>query len=307
MNPVESRALRYFVAVAEELNFTRAARRIGIAAPALSRAVAGLETELGVRLFARTTRSVSLTEVGALLLADARAALVALDAATLRARRAAGVTDGRLVLAVKADVEAGLLEDMLAAYAAEPAAVPVEVVFTGWREQPRLLRAGEADVAIVLEPFDTEGLDVEALLREPQVLALPTGHPLAGPPRLRLADIEAGHQQVVPGAYVYVRHGEQRPPFGDMVQMLRQIELGRMVALLPASVAARNARPQLTWRPVEDAPEAAFAVTWPRHSHSLAVAAFVRIATAVAADRPADACALRAAGVPGTGRVRVAL
>ncbi|WP_240762209.1 LysR family transcriptional regulator [Micromonospora sp. HM134] len=300
MNPVESRALRYFVAVDEELNFTRAARRIGIAAPALSRAVAGLEADLGVRLFARTTRSVGLTEVGALL-----PALVALDAATLRARRAAGVTDGRLVLAVKADVEAGLLEDVLAAYAAEPAAVPVEVVFTGWREQPRLLRAGEADVAIVVEPLDTDGLDVEPLLREPQLLALPAGHPLAGSPRLRLADIEADHRPAVPGAYVYVRHGEQLPPFGDMVQMLRQIELGRMVALFPASVAARNARPQLTWRPVDDAPEAAFAVAWPQHSHSLAVAAFVRIATAVAADRPADIGALRSAGVTGPEQVRV--
>ncbi|MFR9780155.1 LysR family transcriptional regulator [Micromonospora sp. MS34] len=285
MNRVESRSLRYFVAVAEELSFIRAAERVGIAAPALSRAISGLEVDLGVRLLERTTRSVALTEAGAMLLADARAALVALDAAVRRARRAAGVAGGKLVLAVKADVEAGLLEDVLAAYRAEPGAVPIEVMFTGWREQPGLLRAGEADVAIVIEPFDTDGLDAEPLLREPQVLALPTGHPLAERPRLRLADIEAEHQQVAVGAHVYVRHGEQSPPFGDMVQMLRQIELGRMLALFPVSLAERNARPQLTWRPVDDAPEATFAVAWPQNSHSLAVAAFVRIATAVSADR----------------------
>ncbi|MGC4856457.1 hypothetical protein ACLQ24_24560 [Micromonospora sp. DT4] len=73
-----------------------------------------------------------------------------------------------------------------------------------------------------------------------------------------------------------------------MVQMLRQIELGRMLALLPVSLAERNARPQLTWRPVDDAPEAAFAVAWPQNSPSLAVAAFVRIATAVSAGRQAS-------------------
>lgn len=285
MNPVESRPLRYFVAVAEELSFTRAAERIGIAAPALSRAISGLEAELGVRLLERSTRSVALTEAGAVLLADARAALVALDAAARRARRAAGVTGGKLVLAVKADVEGGLLEDVLAAYRSEHRAVPIEVVFTGWREQPGLLRGGEADVAIIVEPFDADGLDTEPLLREPQLLALPTGHPLADRPRLRLADIEAGHQQAGPGSHLYVRHGEQLPQFGDMVQLLRQIELGRMLALLPVSLAERNARPQLTWCPVDDAPHAAFAVAWPQSSRSLAVAAFVHAAVTVAAGR----------------------
>ncbi len=278
---MESRQLRYFVAVAEELNFTRAAERLRIASPALSRAISGLEAELGVQLLERSTRRVCLTEAGAALLTDARAALLALDAAAERARRAAGVTGGTLVLAVKADIEGGLLEDVLHAYRIEKAAIPIEVVFTGWREQPGLLRSGEADVAIIIEPFDHDGVDTEPLLSEPQVLALPTGHPLAERPGLRVADIEADHEQLGPGTHVYVRHGAQRPRFADMVQMLRQIELGRMIALLPVSVAERNARPQLTWRSVEDAPPADFAVAWPQSSQSLAVAAFVRIAVAV--------------------------
>lgn len=285
MNQVESRPLRYFVAVAEELSFTRAAERLGIASPALSRAVSGLERELGVRLLDRSTRHVALTEAGVGLLSDARAALEALDAAAVRARRAAGIRGGRLVLAVKADVEGGLLEDVLAAYDAEHAAVPIEVVFSGWGEQPEMLRSGQADVAIVLEPFDPDGLDVEVLLREPQVLALSAGHPLATRSRLRMADLEAAHRQVGPGSHVYVPHGRQRPRFGDMTQMLRHIELGQMLALFPLSLAERNARPQLAWRPVEDAPAATFAVAWPRRSQSLAVAAFVRVATAVAAQR----------------------
>lgn len=285
---MESRPLRYFVAVAEELNFSRAAQRIGIASPALSRAISGLESQLGVRLLERSTRHVALTEAGTALLLDARAALVALDAAALRARRAAGVAGGKLILAVKADVEGGLLEDVLESYRHEPAAVPVEVVFTGWREQPALLRAGEADVAILIEPFDSDGLDTEPLLSEPQLLALPTGHPLADHPQLRLADIDAEHQQIDPGTYVYVPHGAPRPPFADMMQMLRQIELGRMLALLPTSLAERNDRPQLTWRPVHDAPPAAFALAWPEESQSLAVATFVRVAMAVSANRNTD-------------------
>lgn len=282
---MESRPLRYFVAVAEELNFTRAADRLGIAGPALSRAISGLEADLGVQLLERSTRRVTLTNQGVVLLADARAAIHALDAATLRARRSAGVVGGKLVLAVKADVEGGLLEDVLAAYGAEHTAVPIEVVFTGWNEQPGLLRTGEADVAIVLEPFDTDGLDSELLLSEPQLLALPTHHPLTQRTQLRLADIEAGHQQVGPGSHVYVPHGAQRPQFGDMVQMLRHIELGRMLALFPASLAERTNRPELTWRPVVDAPEVTFAAAWPQNSKSLAVAAFVRVATAVSDNR----------------------
>ena len=285
MNPVESRALRYFVAVAEELNFARAAERLRIASPALSRAISGLEAELGVRLLERSTRRVALTEAGAGLLADAQAALAALDAATMRARRAAGVAGGKVVLAVKADVEAGLLEDVLAAYRADHAAVPIEVRFTGWAEQSDLLRAGEADAAIVLEPFDTDGLDTEPLLSEPQLLALRAGHPLADKPRLRLADLEAEHRQDGRSAHLYLPLGAERPTFTDMTQMLRQIELGRMLALFPVSLAERNARSQLVWRPVDDAPPARFAIAWPQSSSSLAVAALVRIATAVAADR----------------------
>ncbi len=285
MNQVESRPLRYFVAVAEELNFTRAAQRLGIAAPALSRAISALEAQLEVRLLERSTRRVVLTEVGMALLAEARVALIALDAATLRARRSAGASGGKLVVAVKADVEGGLLEEIIAAYGDEHAAVPLEVVFGGWGEQPGLLRSGEADVAILLEPFDTEGLDTETLVREPQLLALATGHPLAASRRLRLADIEADHEQVEHSAHIYLPRGTQRPAFGDMTQMLRHVELGRILALLPASLAQRNARSRLAWRPVDDAPPATLAVAWPQNSSSLAVAAFVRVATKLAARR----------------------
>lgn len=185
---MESRPLRYFVAVAEELNFARAAERLGISPPPLSRAIRQLETELGVTLFERTTHSVALTPAGTTLLAEARFALDALQAAGRRAQRAAA-PEPKLVLAVKADGDAGLLEGILARYASEPAAVPVAVRLCAWHEQPQLLRRGEADAALVHEPFDHTGLDTETLAAEPRVVALAATHPLATRERLTLADL----------------------------------------------------------------------------------------------------------------------
>ncbi len=176
--PIESRPLRYFVAVAEELNFARAAERLGIASPALSRAIAQLETQLGVRLFERSTRHVALTDAGAVLLDQARPALDSLDAAARRAQRAAGPRH-RLVLALKADLEGGLLEAILAAYREQPEEVPVEVSFADWDHLAERLRDGRADVALIYTDFDDDGLDQEVLLEEPRVAALAATHPLA--------------------------------------------------------------------------------------------------------------------------------
>ena len=112
MNQVESRPLRHFVAVAQELSFARAAERLRISAPALSRTVAQLEAQLGVRLLERSTRHVALTDAGNVLLDQAQIALDALEAAARRAQRA-GEPQHRLVLALKADLDGGLLEQTI--------------------------------------------------------------------------------------------------------------------------------------------------------------------------------------------------
>jgi DNA-binding transcriptional LysR family regulator len=275
---VDSRLVRYFVAVAEELNFARAAERLGISPPPLSRAIRQLETELGVTLFERTTHSVALTPAGTVLLDEARFALEALEAAGLRARRAAS-TEPKLVLAVKADGDAGLLEAILGRYTSEPAAVPVAVRLCGWHEQPRLLRRGEADAALVHEPFDRTGLDAETLAVEPRVAALAAGHPLADRNDLLLADLG-----LRPGD-VHRYLGELRGKGRDLAQLLMLVALGDVVPLLPASVAARYPRPGVVYRPVRDAPPAVLAIAWPQQSRSTATAALVRAAAAVGAAR----------------------
>src|SRR5438128_1531702 len=115
---METRELRYFVAVAEELHFGRAAQRLGIAQPPLSRAISGLERRLGVTLFEPTSRAVVLTEAGSVLLREGRAALDALAAAERRTRRAFAPGPG-LVLVTKAGASGELLAKLLDAYAAE--------------------------------------------------------------------------------------------------------------------------------------------------------------------------------------------
>jgi len=119
MDRLETRELAYFLAVADELHFGRAATRLGIAQPALSKTVRQLERRLGVILFERTSRAVALTEAGQVLSREARVVLAAVSAAALRTQRA-GIRDPRLVLAMKPGGDAGLLPAILAAYEREP-------------------------------------------------------------------------------------------------------------------------------------------------------------------------------------------
>ncbi|AQZ61446.1 transcriptional regulator, LysR family [[Actinomadura] parvosata subsp. kistnae] len=187
MNDLEVRQLRYFVAVAEELHFGRAAERLGMAQPPLSRAIGRLERRVGVRLLERTTRHVTLTPAGEVFLRDARIALDTIDAAVRRARHA-GRPEPRLRLALKADHDAGLLPRILSAYHSEDIAPVVELVHGARGEQAPALRDGRADVALVSGPFDDRGLDHEPLLTEPRLVALAAGDPLAARPSLRLSD-----------------------------------------------------------------------------------------------------------------------
>ncbi|HET6706647.1 LysR family transcriptional regulator, partial [Amycolatopsis sp.] len=127
MERVETRELEYFVAVAEELHFGRAAERLGIAQPPLSRAIGRLERRLGVQLFERTSRRVALTAAGAVFLIESRKALAAVDAAVVRAQRSG--RPHRLVVATPPGTGAGLLADVVRAYRRRPGAADVEVVF----------------------------------------------------------------------------------------------------------------------------------------------------------------------------------
>lgn len=281
---METRELRYFVAVAEELHFGRAADRLQIAQPPLSRAVQQLERRLGVTLLDRGRRGVSLTEAGVVLLREARVALDAVEAAGRRTVRAAAAERDRVapvVLATKAGASSELLAKLLDAYATEPGAAAVDVELCAIGEQARMLRDGRADVALLHRPFDdTAGLDTEDLATEGQVLLLAPSHPYARRPHLTLAETAAVPTLPLPrwplddGTYP----PGPGPEVHDHTQLLQLVALGRTCVVLPESVAP-HLHDGIAAVPVLDAPRVTTVIAWPPHSRSQAVAELVRTAT----------------------------
>lgn len=277
---METRELRYFVAVAEERHFGRAAQRLGIAQPPLSRAIQQLERRLGVSLLERNSRGVALTGAGEVMLREGRAAIDAVDAVERRTRRAGAARAG-IVVVTKAAASAELLAKLLDRYGAEPDAVPVEVLLCGIAEQAGTLRDGRADVALLHLPHDdVSGFDTEVLSVESQVAVLPAGHPLTARDALMLAELAA--QPDLPMARWPGQGGHYSPGPGpeihDHTQLLQLITLGRTTAVLPESVRPGLAD-GLATVPVLDAHPVTTVIAWPPHSRSRAVADFVRIAT----------------------------
>ncbi|GAA2586596.1 LysR family transcriptional regulator [Winogradskya consettensis] len=280
---METRELRFFVAVAQELHFGRAAQRLGMAQPPLSRAISLLERRLGTRLFDRDSHRVALTDAGAVLLAEGRAALEAVEAAERRTRRAGSAEPGRagVVLAVKAGAASELLAKLLHAYAAEPGAVPVEVFLCGPGEQERILRDGRADVALLHRPFDNvAGFDTEDLMTEGQIAILPAGHPLTTRTQLSMADVTG--LAALPMPRWPDRDGSYAPGPGpevrDHTQLIQLITLGRTMMVAPET-SRTQLPPDVVAVPVPDAHPVTTVIAWPPHSRSPAVAALVRTAT----------------------------
>lgn len=252
--------------------------------PPLSRAIQRLERRLGVQLLRRSHRSISLTPAGEVLLSEARIALDAIAGAQRRTQRAASEQPGVVVLATKAGVSSDLLSSLLEAYAAEPGAAKVDVVLCGPGEQVRLLSDGRADVALLQRPYDsTTGFDVEELHTEPQVLVLPTNHPLANRPCLSTAEIESLVDLPMPR---WPRpdgtcDDGPGPQVRDQTQLLQLIALGRACAFVPESVRASLGNDHAAV-PVPEAPPVSTVIAWASHSRSRAVADLVRTATCLA-------------------------
>jgi DNA-binding transcriptional LysR family regulator len=290
MDRLETRELSYFVAVAEELHFGRAAQRLGMAQPPLSRAIRQLERRMGVTLLERSSRRVVLTAAGEVLLHEGRRALDAMSAATARAQRA-GRTDPRLVLVMKPSSDGGLLPDILAEFERAPEAIAVDILTCGIGEQAGLLRDGHADVGLLhgqhqtpeahwpqkaLGRQDLSGLDTEELMVERQVVILPAGHRLAGRAAVCMVDLSGEAMPAWPGT------AEGSDGKHDAAQLLQLIALGRAIAVVPES-ARRQVRRDLVCVPVLDAAPTTVLIAWPEHSRSTALAAFVRAATTLAA------------------------
>jgi len=271
--PVDSEDVRKFVAVAEELHFGRAAERLGMAQPPLSRAIRQLEHRLGVELLIRNSRGVRLTEAGEVLLHEGRKALEAVSAAARKAQRA-GTAEPRLVVVMKPGGDAGLLAGILEAYERDPDAVPVDLEFTVPGETAGRLRHGRADVAFLHKPYeDLSGFDTEELLTLRMVAVLHRGHRLARRRSLQMAELAGEPMPNWAGPTP-----EGGPRVQHAAEVMQLISLRRLIALLPESIRA-SLRPDLVAIPVLDAEPNTIVLAWSERSRSRAVAAFVRAAT----------------------------
>lgn len=197
---MELRHLRYFVAVAEEQHFTRAAERLHMAQPPLSQAIRQLESELDVQLLQRSTRSVSLTPAGQAYLERARDILAELGDASDHARRVAAGTVGHLVIGCVGSATYSLLPQLSRGLAHE---LPgVDFAFRGELlvpDQVAALRSGAIDIALLRPPVADLGLTIEPLRQDRLVVALPEGHRLAPARRVRLKQL-AGDDLIVHSA-----------------------------------------------------------------------------------------------------------
>ncbi len=187
---IELRHLRAFVAVAEELNFTRAAKRLFIAQQALSTQIRQLEDRIGAKLLERNTRSVSLTPAGDVLLAQARLLLADADT-VVAATRAAGATRTPLTVGFVAAVNHPEMSHALDRFSESHPEVELMINFGDQLDPTGGLHDGQADVAFVYGPFDHRGLDLTPLYSEPLGVALAESHHLASAASLTVEDVIA--------------------------------------------------------------------------------------------------------------------
>jgi DNA-binding transcriptional LysR family regulator len=198
---VELRHLRYFVVAAEELNLRRAAHRLEITQPALTKQIAGLEEQVGISLLARERhRLTGLTSAGAEFLAGARQILEQVEDAIRRVQLIALGRSGRLRIGLTDDAATLALTSALAAFHARSPNVLVELVELSEAQVLPALRANTVDLALVSEPQDTNGFVVEELWQESWSVVLPVDHPLCCKEAVVPADLAGEALALVPSS-----------------------------------------------------------------------------------------------------------
>jgi DNA-binding transcriptional LysR family regulator len=298
---MELRTLRYFVTLAEELHFGRAAERLSITQPPLSLAIRGLEQEIGVVLFARTRRQVALTTAGAAFLMQARDILARTVAAVELARAADRGTIGHLAIGFMSASIYTLLPSVLREFAASHAGVRLELRELTLPQQALALRRRDIQVGFVRPPVLDADLTSEMLFEEPLVVALPSGHPLVTLKRIRARRLEGERFVMFQRAPGLVLHDLvlgfclQQGFSPNVAQEASQshavvglVSAGIGVALVPASAQAIRLRGVEFRRLAEHSPAVGTALAWRRDDASPVLEAFVKTARRTA-KRPSGA------------------
>jgi DNA-binding transcriptional LysR family regulator len=298
---MELRHLRYFVAVAEELHFRRAAERLHVAQPAVSEQVRKLENELGVRLFDRTHRNVALTDAGAAMLPEAHRVLRQAKAARLAARSASDRPGRVLRIGYVPTALLASVPRTLRRLVANTPNLKTTMEPGPGLELSDAVRAGELDVAVVSLPVPTAGLRVTPLGEQRAVAVFPTGHEHA-------VKRHVGLEQIAPERIVVLPRDADRPfydavlatccaagisptliemPDGQVDRVLLEVASGAGMALLPECVGERYADAGVRFVALNgESPVLTTAIVSPRHTEHLPTLAFLRAASRTLEQRP---------------------
>jgi len=300
---VELRQLRYFLAVAEELSFTRAAARLQMAQPPLSTQIQQLESELGVRLFDRSRRAIALTAAGRALVPEARRLIADADQTTRIVRHAADGTVGRLGVGFVPAAVNGVLPDILRRYRTRYPGVALSLYERSPDDLIRQLHEHRVQAAFLFAPYRDEALHSRCVSAQRLVAALPERHPLASQAAVDVRALAEGPmilptQHETPGLFSRIRLlfdelGVQPNVVQREVWMMQTIialvaaEMG--AAIVPSSVALLQ-REGVVYRRLEQEPAPVeMTIAWRRDDGSAALAAFVRTAAEQRYDIPAPA------------------
>ena len=262
---IELRHLRYFIAVAEELHFGHAAARLNISQPPLSQQIQILEQQIGARLFARTNRSVSLTEAGRQFLADSRQILSQVDDAAARAARLHHGETGELRIGFTSSAPfIKAVSDTLSTFRRRYPDVHIQTRETNTREQIVPLNEGALDLGLMRNTQLPDTLVWERVLREPLLAMVPRDHPLASQPRVSLRELAREpfvffDPHVGTGLYDDIlglmRRYDLTPAItqevGEAMTIIGLVAAGLGVSILPASFR-RVQLLEMCWLPIEE-------------------------------------------------------
>jgi DNA-binding transcriptional LysR family regulator len=284
---VHLRDLRYFVAVAEELNFTRAARRLHLSQPALSKQIQALEAALHAQLLQRNRREVKLTEAGDALLASVRPLLESWDGITATVTEAAARDARVLRVGTLTSIGRALYPGVIDHFEVRQPAWRVELRSFGWGDPTAGLRDRVADAAFLWLPIDAEVIAYEILVTERRVVALSAKHPLAARSSVSFLAIADEPLLALPESAGPLRDfwlaNDQRggQPARIAAEVTSADETFEMVAagvaahLMAEGNAAIYARPGIACVPVDDLDPAHLAIAWRRDDQRAPVKAFV--------------------------------
>lgn len=279
---LDLRKIRYFMAVAQELNFGRAAQTLHIAQPVLSRQIRALENELGTELFVRDRRRTELTPAGEALRADAAPLLAGAEALRRRVGRAARGTGGFTVAFMPGVIVTGAVRALADAHPE----LAIEVLRTNWADQAEVLHDGRADVSYVRLPVDQRGLKVQVLFEEPRVAVLPADHRLAGKSELLLRDLTGETllqpPEAVPEWQALTGDTAPRNAPGSLAveEKLEHVAGGRGIVVLPQSTADFYRRADIASIVLSDIGPSRVGLAWDATRRSRLINEFAALAAA---------------------------